>query len=147
MEVIFIKDLRGQGKKGDIKNVSDGYAKNYLIKNGYAVLKTKEELVRLEKANANKLAEDKANKEKAKELKKKLDEVTIEFKVKTGEYDKVFGSISVKQIKEELNKLGYKIDKNQIMLEVPISVLGFHKVEVELYSNIKANIKVHIIKE
>ena len=147
MEVIFIKDLRGQGKKGDIKNVSDGYAKNYLIKNGYAVLKTKEELVRLEKANANKLAEDKANKEKAKELKKKLDEVTIEFKVKTGEYDKVFGSISVKQIKEELNKLGYKIDKNQIMLEVPISVLGFHKVEVELYSNIKSNIKVHLIKE
>lgn len=147
MEVIFIKDLRGQGKKGDIKNVSDGYAKNYLIKNEYAVLKTKEELVRLEKANANKLAEDKANKEKAKELKKKLDEVTIEFKVKTGEYDKVFGSISVKQIKEELNKLGYKIDKNQIMLEVPISVLGFHKVEVELYSNIKANIKVHLIKE
>lgn len=147
MEVIFIKDLRGQGKKGDIKNVSDGYAKNYLIKNGYAVLKTKEELVRLEKANANKLAEDKANKEKAKELKKKLDEVTIEFKVKTGEYDKVFGSISVKQIKEELNKLGYKIDKNQIMLEVPISVLGFHKVEVELYSNIKTNIKVHLIKE
>lgn len=147
MEVIFIKDLRGQGKKGDIKNVSDGYAKNYLIKNGYAVLKTKEELVRLEKANANKLAEDKANKEKAKELKKKLDEVTIEFKVKTGEYDKVFGSISVKQIKEELNKLGYKIDKNQIVLEVPISVLGFHKVEVELYSNIKANIKVHLIKE
>ena len=147
MEVIFIKDLRGQGKKGDIKNVSDGYAKNYLIKNGYAVLKTKEELVRLEKANANKLAEDKANKEKAKELKKKLDEVTIEFKVKTGEYDKVFGSISVKQIKEELNKLGYKIDKNQIMLEVPIYVLGFHKVEVELYSNIKANIKVHLIKE
>ena len=147
MEVIFIKDLRGQGKKGDIKNVSDGYAKNYLIKNGYAVLKTKKELVRLEKANANKLAEDKANKEKAKELKNKLDEVTIEFKVKTGEYDKVFGSISVKQIKEELNKLGYKIDKNQIMLEVPISVLGFHKVEVELYSNIKANIKVHLIKE
>lgn len=147
MEVIFIKDLRGQGKKGDIKNVSDGYAKNYLIKKGYAVLKTKEELVRLEKANANKLAEDKANKEKAKELKNKLDEVTIEFKVKTGEYDKVFGSISVKQIKEELNKLGYKIDKNQIMLEVPISVLGFHKVEVELYSNIKANIKVHLIKE
>lgn len=147
MEVIFIKDLRGQGKKGDIKNVSDGYAKNYLIKNGYAVLKTKEELVRLEKANANKLAEDKANKEKAKELKNKLDEVTIEFKVKTGEYDKVFGSISVKQIKEELNKLGYKIDKNQIMLEVPISVLGFHKVEVELYSNIKSNIKVHLIKE
>lgn len=147
MEVIFIKDLRGQGKKGDIKNVSDGYAKNYLIKNGYAVLKTKEELVRLEKANANKLAEDKANKEKAKELKNKLDEVTIEFKVKTGEYDKVFGSISVKQIKEELNKLGYKIDKNQIMLEVPISVLGFHKVKVELYSNIKANIKVHLIKE
>ena len=136
MEVIFIKDLRGQGKKGDIKNVSDGYAKNYLIKNGYAVLKTKEELVRLEKANANKLAEDKANKEKAKELKNKLDEVTIEFKVKTGEYDKVFGSISVKQIKEELNKL-----------EVPISVLGFYKVEVELYSNIKANIKVHLIKE
>ncbi len=145
MEVIFIKDLRNQGKKGQIKNVKDGYAENFLIKNGYAVIKNKENLAKLNHELKKKEELDQENKKTAEELKKKLDKETIEFKVKTGEGDKVFGSISIKQIKEELEKKGYKIEKSMIE-HTTISSLGFHNVDINLYANITATIKVHVVK-
>lgn len=146
MEVIFIKDLRGQGKKGQIKNVKDGYAENYLIKNGYAVIKTKENLQKLENDNKKKAQQDAENKKEAEELQKKLKNVVLEFKVKTGEGDKVFGSISVKQIKDELSKQGYKIEKSQIESSSPIASLGFHNVAINLYPGVEGQVKVHVIK-
>lgn len=145
MEVIFIKDLRNQGKKGQIKNVKDGYAENFLIKNGYAVVKNKENLAKLNHELKKKEELDQENKKTAEELKKKLDKETIEFKVKTGAGDKVFGSISVKQIKEELEKKGYKIEKSMVE-HTTISSLGFHNVDINLYANVKATIKVHVVK-
>ena len=146
MEVIFIKDLKNQGKKGQIKNVKDGYAENYLIKNGYAVKKTKENLSKLNHEVAKKEKLDAENKEKASKLKEQLEKETLEFKVKTGENDKVFGSISVKQIKQELERKGYQIEKSMIEIKNPISSLGFHNVELNLYPEITAIIKVHVIK-
>ena len=146
MEVIFIKDLKNQGKKGQVKNVKDGYAENFLIKNGYAVKKTKENLLKLNQEKTKKAKEDAANKEEAKLLKEKLSKVTLEFKVKTGEGDRVFGSISIKQIKDELAKQGYKIEKSSIELTNNISSLGFHNVNINLYPEITAQIKVHVIK-
>ncbi len=146
MEVIFIKDLKNQGKKGQIKNVKDGYAQNFLIKNGYAVVKTKENLSKLEHEKAKKAEEDKSNKQQAEELKQKLEKVVLEFKVKTGEGDKVFGSISQKQIKDELQAQGFKIEKNQIDNSKQISSLGFHNVDITLYAGITGTIKVHLVK-
>ena len=146
MEVIFIKDLKNQGKKGEIKKVKDGYAENFLIKNGYAVIKNKENLAKLEKEKQNKAKEDEKNKQEAQELKKKLDTLVLEFKVKTGEGDKVFGSVSLKQVKDALEKEGYKIDKGQIELTSSMSRLGFHDVDINLYPGIKATVKAHIIK-
>ena len=146
MEVIFIKDLKNQGKKGQIKNVKDGYAQNFLIKNGYAVAKTKENLSKLEHANAKKAEEDKNNKKIAEEQKEQLEKLVLEFKVKTGEADKVFGSISPKQIKDELQVQGFKIEKNQIDSSKQISSLGFHNVEIALYPGVTATIKVHLVK-
>ena len=146
MEVIFIKDLKNQGKKGQIKKVKDGYADNYLIKNGYAVKKTKENLSKLNHEQAKKEKEDENNKQKAKELKEKLSKVILEFKVKTGEGDKVFGSISIKQIKDELLKKGYKIEKSQIEIPNIIQSLGFHNIKINLYQEINAIVKVHVIK-
>lgn len=146
MEVIFIKDLKNQGKKGQVKNVKDGYAENFLIKNGYAVKKTKENLLKLNQEQTKKAKEDAANKEEAKLLKEKLSKVTLEFKVKTGEGDRVFGSISIKQIKDELAKQGYKIEKSAIELTNNISSLGFHNININLYPEITAQIKVHVIK-
>ena len=146
MEVIFIKDLKNQGKKGQIKNVKDGYAENFLIKQGYAVMKTKESLAKLESEQRNKAAQAAENKKQATALKSELDKVVIEFKVKTGEGDKLFGSISVKQIKDELQKKGFKIDKSQIDITTQIAALGFHNVDIKLYPGITATLKVHVIK-
>ncbi len=146
MEVIFIKDLKNQGKRGEIKKVKDGYAENFLIKNGYAVIKNKENMAKLEKEQQAKAASDAKNKKEAEELKKELDKLVLEFKVKTGEGDKVFGSVSIKQVKDALTKEGYKIEKSQIELTTAMASLGFHRVDINLYPGVKATIKAHIIK-
>lgn len=144
MEVIFIKDLKGQGKKGDIKLVKDGYATNFLIKNGIAVAKTSTNLHNLEIAKKQEMAKDLENRKKAEDIKKTLEGLTLEFKVKTGEHDRVFGSISVKQIKQKLED--YNIDKNMIDMKTPLSSLGYHNVSINLYKDIKANVKVLLFK-
>lgn len=146
MEVIFIKDLKNQGKKGQIKNVKDGYAQNFLIKNGYAVINSKENYSKLQHEKAKKEAENKEKQIEAEKIKNKIEKTVLEFKVKTGEGDKVFGSISAKQIKDKLDEQGYKIDKSQIEIETPIAALGFHQININLYQGIVANIKVHLIK-
>lgn len=146
MQVIFLKDLKGQGKKGEIKEVADGYATNFLIKKGYAVKKTETSLkvLNIEKEN-NRQLDEKLTKE-AHELSKKLENVVITFKAKAGASDKMFGSISSKQIKEELDKIGYHFDKKQIKSEI-INSFGFHNVMIELYKNITGIIRVEVRKE
>ena len=146
MEVIFIKDLKGQGKKGEIKQVKDGYAENFLIKKGYAIKSTKSSLDKLEDEKKAKAIEVEEAKKAALTLKEKLEKVTLTFKVKTGDNDKVFGSISIKQIKEALKEKGYDFDKSMIKLTSSSSSLGFHNIEVELYKNIIAKVKIHLVK-
>lgn len=145
MKVIFIKDVKGQGKKGEIKEVKDGYAKNFLIKNGYAIKETKESLKILDREQKAKKQEDEENRKKALKDKENLEKEKISFTVKTGEHDKVFGSISVKQIKEKLDKK-YKLDKKQIIINNPIASLGFHEVQINLYKDIVATIKIEVKK-
>ena len=132
MKVIFIKDVKGQGQKGEIKEVKDGYAKNFLIKNGYAIKETKESLKILNREQQAKKQEDEENRKKALKDKESLEKEKLSFIVKTGEHDKVFGSISVKQIKEKLDQK-YKLDKKQIIINNPIASLGFHEVQINLY--------------
>ena len=146
MKVIFIKDLKKQAKKGDIKEVKDGYAENYLIKNGYAIQVTEKNMVQVKKENDMKKQEEQEKTVEAKKLKEELEKLTLVFKVKTGDRDKVFGSISAKQIKEELLKKGYKTDKKQIELTTQLQSLGYHKVSIILYKDIKAEIKVQLAK-
>ena len=102
LDVIFIKDLKGQGKKGEIKRVKDGYAENFLIKKGYAVIANESNLNNL-KQEQQKL-QDKQEKAQAEalKLKQELENITLTFKVKTSQDDKVFGSVSPKQLKEAL---------------------------------------------
>lgn len=146
MKVIFIKDLKKQAKKGDIKEVKDGYAENYLIKNGYAIQVTEKNMVQVKKENDMKKQEEQEKTVEAKKLKEELEKLNLVFKVKTGDHDKVFGSISAKQIKEELLKKGYKTDKKQIELTTQLQSLGYHKVSIILYKDIKAEIKVQLAK-
>ncbi len=147
MKVIFIKDVKRQDKKNEIKEVKDGYAKNFLIKNGYALPATDNNLgyvkgqIRKEEKQENDLVSE------MEKLKTKLEKERITFKVKTGEKDAMFGKISTKQIKEALNKLGYSIDKTAIKLDHDIVSLGTHNVELHLHKKVIAVIKVDVVKE
>ena len=146
MEVIFIKDLKGQGKKGEIKQVKDGYAENFLIKKGYAIASTKKSLRDLAEEEKQKEQEEVKLKQEALKLKEQLEKITLTFKVKTGDNDKVFGSISIKQIKEALQEKGFNFDESMIKLTSSPSSIGFHNVEIELYKNITAKLKIHLVK-
>ena len=146
MKVIFIKDLRGQGKKGDIKEVKDGYAENYLIKNGIAKKLTEQNYNQFLETKKEEAELDKKLRKEAEELKKKLANMELLFKVKTGAQDKVFGSVSTKQIKEELDNKKIDIDKKQIQLEEGLSSLGYHDVKIELYKDVIGIVKVKLEK-
>lgn len=146
MKVIFIKDLKKQGRVNDIKEVSDGYATNYLIKNGYAVKYTKGSNERLQNELDIKAREEEKEIEKANKVKEKLDSVCLTFKVKCSNDGKVFGSISSKQISDKLNELGYSIDKRDIKLNETLNTLGMYNVEVVIYKKVKGNIKVELKK-
>ena len=145
MQVIFLKDLRGQGKKGEIKEVADGYAMNFLIKKGFAVKKTEASLNKLNIEKENSRMIDKKLTLEANEMAKKLEKVTIIFTCKAGKDDKMFGSISTKQIKEELDKLGYSFEKKHIRSET-INSFGFHEVLIDLYKNISGKIRIEVRK-
>lgn len=146
MKVIFLKDVKGQGKKGEIKEVSDGYGTNFLIKNKYAVQATTTSVNRLKKENAEKALEENLLIKDMEVLKGKLEKEKIVFQAKTGKQDQMFGTISVKQIKEKLNNLGYEIKKQNIKLEFPISSIGFHEVNIELHKKVVAKLKIEIKK-
>lgn len=146
MKVIFIKDVKGQGKAGDIKEVKDGYGENFLITNGYAVAYTKRSREILDINNKNKALEEQAEIKRCEKIKKELKDRVLTFKVKTGKQDQVFGTISTKQIANELEKIGYKIDKKKIVLDDAISSLGYHEVKINLHKNVIGIVTVELIK-
>lgn len=144
MKVIFIKDLKGQGKKGEIKEVKDGYGTNFLIKNNYAILANTGNLKQFNTQKNNELKEEQIKIDQAEILKSELEKLSINIKVKTGTQDRVFGSVSTKQIAQELKK--YNIDKNKIKIISPLSSLGTHIVEIEIYKKVIAKLKVNLVK-
>ena len=146
MQVIFIKDVKGQGQKDEIKTVKDGYAENFLIKKGYAVPLNDSSLAKLKRDQASAKKQDEENRRQAQVQKEKLEQQTFTFKVKTGNQDRVFGSVSAKQIKEELDKKGYNFDKKQIQLENNLTSLGFHTITINLYKEINAKVKIQLVK-
>jgi len=142
MKVIFIKDLKKQGKVNEIKEVSDGYATNFLIKNGYAVKYTKTSNEILNTSIKNKQLEEEKNIKEATKVKQELEKIEIVFNIKSGTNGRTFGTISTKQIAEKLNELNYKIDKKQIMIDNSLNVLGTHFVKVSLHKKVECQLKV-----
>jgi len=145
MKIIFIKDVKGQGKKDQMKEVKDGYA-NFLIKNGDALVATEGNIKQLKRQQDINAKEELQRIENCKKLKEKLEKLTISIPVKTGAQDKVFGSVSTKQIVTELKKTGFEIDKTQIKIDNPLTSLGTHQVKIELHKKVIANIKINLIK-
>lgn len=143
MQVILKADVKKVGKKGEIKEVADGYARNFLIAKGLAVQASTGSLYALQKENEAKEAIEADKKAKAEELKEKLKDMTFEFKVNV-KNGNVFNSVSTKQIEAELKKQGIMIDKRKIIDHAPIKELGVTKVRVELYKGVIATINVHL---
>ncbi|MGP6140298.1 MULTISPECIES: 50S ribosomal protein L9 [unclassified Jeotgalibaca] len=150
MKVVFLQDVKGKGKKGEVKNVADGYAQNFLIKNGMAEEATNANVSALK---GQKKAEDKKAQEQldeARELKAFLekDETVIKINAKSGEDGRLFGSVTSKQVAEQLNKqYKVKLDKRKIDLKEPIRTLGFTKLNVRLHLEVTATLTVHIVEE
>ena len=141
MKVILTKDVKGQGRKGDTVNVSDGYANNYLFKNGLAVPANQ--------ANVNINNRQKENEAKrvaanAKAVAEKLKDVTLNFEIEMGERGKAFGSITGKEISEELGKKGYQVDKKDVVLDKPIKTEGAFEVELKLYKGVSCKLKINV---
>jgi len=146
MKVILLKDVRKQGKKDQIIDVSDGYANNFLIKNGLAVPATEVSKQRLAKELDQKQKEEEALIKKCQELADDIKKIEISIKVKTGEQDKVFGTVSSKQICEELKKKNINIDKKKIILDHALDSLGTHNVIIDLHKKVKAELRVTLKK-
>lgn len=145
MKIILLKDVKKQGKSGDILDVKDGYGQ-FLINRKEAVMATSYSVDRLNRENKEKEIEENNKIEECKKLKNKLEKEVLKFKVKVGDADRVFGTISAKQIVEELKKLGYNIDKKQINIITPISSLGVTDVNVSLHKKVEAVLKVQLVK-
>ncbi len=146
MKVIFIKDLKKQGKVNEIKEVSDGYATNFLIKNGYAVKYTKTSSNILDQNLKKKEQQEQEKYEEATKLKQKIEELELKFPVSCNN-GKVFGSISNKQIAEALSQKGIPVDKKTITIKETLSTLGTHLVPIYLHKKVVAELKVCLIEK
>ena len=145
MKVIFLQDVKKQAKKDEIKEVKDGYAK-FLIAQKLAVPYTTKsrEVLDTEIKTREKLEQEKID--ECNKVKRKLEGKNVTFKVKTGSGDKVFGSITTKQISEELSKMGYDIDKKKIEIDGEINTLGTHIVKINLHKKVSFDINVILNK-
>ena len=147
MKIILLQDVKGQGKKGEVIEVNEGYARNFLIKKGLAEVATASKLndISQKKAAADfhKAEEVKATKAMASELKGK----TFTVKIKAGQNGKVFGSVTGADISEALQAEGYTVDKRKVILTQPIKTLGSYDIELKLLEGVSAKITVNVEAE
>ncbi|MCI6867710.1 MAG: 50S ribosomal protein L9 [Lachnospiraceae bacterium] len=147
MKVILLQDVKALGKKGDVVEVSEGYARNMLLKKGMGIEATGKNMndLKLQKANAEKIARETL--EAAQSLGKEMEGKSIKIAVKTGEGGRIFGSVSSKEIAEEIKKqLGYEIDKKKIQIDNPIKALGVTNVSIKLHTKVTAELKVQVVE-
>ena len=147
MKVIFIKELSGKGRAGEIKNVKDGYARNFLIPSGYAIPATDQNIKMIKEKEIIENRKIENRKKRALDTKKALSNVSLTITAKAGQDDKLFGAITSEIISEELkNQVKIDIDKHQIVLDEPIKKLGRYKIPVKLGDEVEGEIKVWIVR-
>ena len=144
MKVILLADVKKLGKKDQTIEVSDGYANNFLFPRRLAVPLSKKSAEVLENQQEERKEQAAKMKADAEELAKKLEGITLTFKVKTGREGKLFGAVSLKQVAEELAKLGIEIDKRKFVDKGPLDELGYYHIGVELYKGVIGKVHVEI---
>ena len=145
MKVILLKDIRKLGKKDEVVEVSDGYARNFLIKNKSAIAYTKGSAKVLDQQKEERAEHEAELKKEAQALSESLKKITLEFTLSTGKNGTTFGSVSSKQIVEALQKKGIKVDKRKLQMEQSIASLGVTRVPVDLYhGQVMGEIVVHV---
>lgn len=144
MKVVLKEDVEKLGSKGDVVDAAPGYARNYLMPRGLAVEATKQKIKEMKEKEAKKNRLESEKREDANKLKNKLESEKFVIKVKAGENGRLFGSVNTKDIAEAADSKGYDIDKRKIDLDDSIKSLGMHTVEVKLYDDITANLKVNV---
>lgn len=145
MKVILLEDVKSLGKKDEVVNVSDGYARNFIFKKNLGLEANGKNLndLKLQKQNEEKVAQE--HLEAAQELAKKLEAAKVELKIKTGEGGRTFGSVSSKEIAIAVKEqLGYDLDKKKIQIKEAIRTPGMHLVPVKLHQKVTAELKVHV---
>ena len=148
MKVILLQDIKSVGKKGQVLDAADGYARNYLLPKKLAVIADATNMNELKtKQDANKYKKD-MSLANAKELSEKMKNYELTFKIKAGENGKTFGSVTAKDIADELNKKYYvEVDKKKVCLNDAIKSLGVYNIEIKLFEGVSGTIKVNIVQE
>jgi large subunit ribosomal protein L9 len=147
MKVILRQDQENLGEAGAIINVKPGFARNYLIPQGFAMTASPQNMKRFENEKKQMNWRKEQEKRKAEELAKTLENVSCTITVQVGEEDKLFGSVTSQNISESLESQGYEIDKRKIQLEEPIKSLGIYSVPIKLHTEVEAKVKVWVVKE
>lgn len=147
MKVILQKDVKGQGKKGQMVEVSEGYARNFLFPKGLAVEATGGNVKTYEQRQKSADKKKEEEKAQAEVFAKELEHVTITIPAKTGEGGRLFGAVSTKQIADALKKANLDIDKRKLMLDEPIKTLGYTKVPVKLHPEVMGTLNIHVVEE
>src|SRR5688500_3053427 len=147
MQIILKQSLENLGQPGDVVNVKNGYARNYLIPQGFAYAATDSNLKRIERERA--VLQKKANEELsgARERAGLIEGTSVTFTARAGEEGKLFGSITAGDIAEKLSEQGIAIDRKQIVLDEPLKALGVFSVPVRLHADVRPEVKVWVIKE
>lgn len=146
MKVVLLKDLKGKGKKGDIINISDGYALNFLIPQGIAKAGTSSNLNEANQAKEAQAYHNEQNRLKCVALKEEIEKISLKIMVKCGANGKVFGSVTNKEIADELAKQQIVVDKKKI--DTPaIKTTGLFDIKIKLHPTVTANLKVEVISE
>ena len=144
MKVILTQDVKKVGKKGEIVEVSDGYGQNFLIKNKLAIFATNTGKEKVAQRKEEERLADLQNKKDAEALKETLEKMVLEFKLSSGKDGRTFGSVSTKNVVEELAKHNIKVDKRKFIEARPIQALGYTNLKIELYNGVIATIRVHL---
>lgn len=148
MKVLLIKDVKGLGKAGELKEVKDGYGKNFLIGKGFAKLGTNEVLKQYEAEQKRKIAAEAAELERLQELDKTLSKITLIIKRSLGANGSLFGAVTKEEIAKELeSQHGIEVDKKNIEIDLPIKSTGIYNISVKLGHGIHSNLKTEIVGE